>query len=141
MCSGTGQLVSFVLKNRANDAIPFLAAIAVTAMARLYSRCVKNQRPLVYIITGLLVLVPGSVGVKGMSDIWGGDSQSGLEFTFKMLLIGVCLSIGVFVSLIPRKNWLIQSSVKKKTDSVANESQQALLLHREGSSGDFNIKI
>ncbi len=55
----TGQFVSFLLKNHSNQAIPFVAAIIVTAASRLYAQRRKKERPLVYMIAGLLVLVPG----------------------------------------------------------------------------------
>jgi uncharacterized membrane protein YjjP (DUF1212 family) len=98
---GVGQLVSEILTsmNMGPDAVPFIAAVCITAAARLYSYYM-NVRPLVYIIAGLLVLVPGGVAVRGMSSIWQ-DASTGLEFTTKMLLIGVSLAIGVFVSLLP----------------------------------------
>lgn len=111
MCAGVGQFVSFWLKDgRAHlgeEAVPLIAALCATATARLFAYYTK-QRPLVYIIGGLLVLVPGGVGVRGMSQMWSGNSSTGMEFTFKMLMIGVSLAIGVFVALIPRKQWLIK---------------------------------
>jgi hypothetical protein len=41
-----------------------------------------------------------------MSNMWSGDMQSGIAFTFKMFMIGVSLAIGVFLSLIPKKAWV-----------------------------------
>jgi hypothetical protein len=32
-----------------------------------------------------------------MSQMWSGDTQSGLDFTFRMIMIGVSLAIGMFV--------------------------------------------
>lgn len=83
---------------------PFLAAISMTFAARFYAFYNNEERPLVYIIVGLFMLVPGGVGVKGMSNMWSGDIVSGMTFTFQMLLVGVCLAIGVFMALIPRKH-------------------------------------
>ena len=88
--------------------------MAVTLTARLYGQ-IYNKRPLVYIIGGLLILVPGGMGVRGMSDVWSGNMQSGLEFTFRMVLIGVCLATGVFLALLPRKSW-IRAFLKHKKD-------------------------
>jgi uncharacterized membrane protein YjjB (DUF3815 family) len=85
---------------------PFLAAIMVTFAARLFAYFNNQERPLVYIIVGLFMLVPGGVAVKGMSSMWSGDVLSGMAFTFQMMLIGVCLAIGVFLALLPRKHCL-----------------------------------
>lgn len=107
LCCGTGQLLSFAINriNAANDSfVPLVASFGVTTMARIYAYY-RNERPLVYILCGLLVLVPGGMGVKGSSDMFSGDMQSGLEFTFQMVLIGVVLAIGVFLALLPRKSW------------------------------------
>jgi hypothetical protein len=42
-----------------------------------------------------------------MASMWDGATDAGLEFTFKMLLIGVSLAIGVFTALLPSKKWMI----------------------------------
>lgn len=117
LCAGCGQFTSYLLNYKtlklASDIVPLVSAFVVTVTARIYSS-VKKRRSLVYIIAGLLVLVPGGVGVKGMSKIWSEDSENtdtAMEFTFEMIMIGVCLAIGVFVALMPRRNWLI---VKRK---------------------------
>lgn len=110
VCAGVGQIVGYAMSHASSeteDATPFIAALAVTGAARLFARFCGKQRPLIYIISGLLVLVPGGIGVKGMSNMWSGDMQSGMEFTFKMVMIGVCLAVGVFLALLPRKNWMI----------------------------------
>lgn len=100
-----GYLMSTYATNVfAVEIAPFLAAIAMTFAARLYAYYNNEERPLVYIIVGLFMLVPGGVGVKGMSNMWSGDIVSGMTFTFQMLLVGVCLAIGVFMALVPRKH-------------------------------------
>lgn len=111
LVAATGQFVSYGLTydTAGSDTmgVPLIGGIVVTAMARVYAHFGGNLRPLIYIISGLLVLVPGGLGVKGMSNVWSGDVSTGLEFTFSMVMIGVCLAIGVFLSLLPRKSWLI----------------------------------
>jgi uncharacterized membrane protein YjjP (DUF1212 family) len=72
------------------------ASIGVVIVARVYAHF-THQRPLIYIIAGLLVLVPGGVGVRGMSEMFDGDVISGFEFAFNMILIAVCLAIGIFI--------------------------------------------
>lgn len=106
---GTGFASSFIAFHSGVDpsAIPFIAAMAVTVVGRVYAYLDGNQRPFTYMMTGLLVLVPGSVGVRGMSDMWSGDSQMGMEVTFRMLLIAVSLSMGHFLALVPSQKWLL----------------------------------
>lgn len=111
------------------DAVPFLSAIIVTAVARIYGHF-RNQRPLVYIISGLLVLVPGGVGVRGMSSMWT-NAQSGLEFTTKMLVIGVCLAICVFISLVPSTKWLRPISLTTKVGSAWLTNHHMLNYHKK----------
>jgi uncharacterized membrane protein YjjP (DUF1212 family) len=95
------------------DVTPFLSAIVVTAAARVYSSRVEHERPLVFIIVGLCMLVPGGLGVKGMSSMWSGDMWSGMAFTFQMLMVGVSLAVGVFVALLPRKLCLVKKSSRR----------------------------
>ena len=124
LSAGAGQIASYgmtVYKHSVGeDAIPVLAAVVVTVTSRLYAYYMK-ERPFVYIISGLLVLVPGGVGVRGMSQMWGGDAQQGLEFTFKMLMIGVSLAIGVFLALIPKRKWLGPRRQRRTTSQVIDD--------------------
>jgi uncharacterized membrane protein YjjB (DUF3815 family) len=83
-----------------------LAAFGVTITARLYSYWIR-RRYLLYIYGGLLVLVPGSVSVKGFIGIWSGDHASAIEFTLLMLINCICLAVGVFLGLLPRKKWML----------------------------------
>jgi uncharacterized membrane protein YjjB (DUF3815 family) len=91
---------------------PFFGAFFMTVAARMYCFFYKGTRAMVYITMGLLVLVPGGMAVKGMSDMWSADTstgQSGMEFTFKMLLVGVCLAVGVFIAMVPTHRWFWHS--------------------------------
>ena len=48
-----------------------------------------NERPLVYIVSGLLVLVPGGVGVRGsFVATLSGNASTGMIFTTEMVMIG-----------------------------------------------------
>ena len=77
------------------------AAAVVTLMSRILGR-ITGHNYIIYLSTGILVLVPGSIGVRGMSEMWSGDMNGGIIFTFKMCLVGVSLAMGVFAALIPR---------------------------------------
>lgn len=139
LCGGVGQLVSFYFHRYGlanDDAIPVLSALIVTLTARLYGQIYK-KRPLVYIIGGLLVLVPGGMGVRGMSDVWSGDMQSGLEFTFRMVLIGVCLATGVFLALLPRKSW-IRALLKQKSQTVTKTNSMFQSIRKKAKFAFYN---
>jgi uncharacterized membrane protein YjjB (DUF3815 family) len=96
-----------------SQSIPLICAMAVTVVARMYA-ALLHERPYCYIIAGLMILVPGGVGVRGkytvclqnislngvragMTQLWSGNASEGLQFTFRMINIGVSLAIGVFV--------------------------------------------
>ena len=78
-----------------------IAAAVVTLMSRILGH-VADHNYFIYLSTGILVLVPGGIGVRGMSEMWSGDMNGGIIFTFKMCLVGVSLAMGVFAALIPR---------------------------------------
>jgi uncharacterized membrane protein YjjB (DUF3815 family) len=121
LTASIGFLTSYITTNSgAGPSSSFIAAMMVTISARLYAYFDGNQRPFTYIVAGLLVLVPGSVAVRGMSNMWSGNSQAGFEFTFRMLLIAVCLAIGVFIALIPSKKWFIVS-IERNTSLASQE--------------------
>jgi uncharacterized membrane protein YjjP (DUF1212 family) len=145
-CS-TGFLTSYVAYSQGMDpsAIPFVAAMVVTIVGRIYAFFDGNQRPFTYIITGLLVLVPGGVGVRGMSDMWSGDSQLGMEVTFQMLLIAVSLSMGHFIALIPSQKWLLfkikHTPHLQPPELFSHTSTSTSLLHQSKVFGDIQFTV
>ena len=134
--AGSGHLANFIFEvyrthDVATDTLaPLVAAMVVTAAARLYCFYSSgNQRPLIFIISGLLILVPGGISLKSMSNMWSGNVQSGFALTLNMLMIGVCLAIGVFLATLPGKKWLHvvkESTVLKAMlcPMVAHEKRQ-----------------
>lgn len=53
-----------------------------------------------------------------MSNMWS-DTATGMSFTFKMLLIGVSLAIGVFTAMLPSKKWIIVKIEKVTDDNLS----------------------
>jgi uncharacterized membrane protein YjjB (DUF3815 family) len=47
-----------------SQSVPLICAMAVTVVARMYA-ALLHERPYCYIIAGLMILVPGGVGVRG----------------------------------------------------------------------------
>jgi uncharacterized membrane protein YjjB (DUF3815 family) len=108
ICSAVGQFSSYWFDRYkvSSAAASFLCAMLVTTAARLWAWWHNDERPLTYLIAGLIVLVPGGVGVKGaLRSTLSGDQRGGLDFTFDMVMIGITLAIGVFVSLVPTTQW------------------------------------
>lgn len=109
LSSAVGQTGSYLMSKRgvSPTIVPFVCAMLVTTTSRLYAWWHGNERPLVYIIAGLLVLVPGGVGVKGvLNTALNGDSGAAMNTVSGMCLIGIMLAVGVFVSLVPTTRWL-----------------------------------
>lgn len=72
----------------------FVGAFAVTAAANLYARIWR--RPAAVVRTpGLLLLVPGSLGLKGLTTALAGDFAASAPFVFQMLLVGGAIVAGL----------------------------------------------
>lgn len=70
---GYATHIGFYMLGGGVAATPLVAAIMVTIFARIYAYYEHHGRPMVYILAGLLVLVPGGLGVRAMSDMWSGE--------------------------------------------------------------------
>mmetsp|Transcript_25213 Transcript_25213/g.37150 ORF Transcript_25213/g.37150 Transcript_25213/m.37150 type:complete len:221 (-) Transcript_25213:173-835(-) len=109
-----------------------LGAIIVTIAARVCG----GRHYYVFLVNGMLILVPGAVGVKGMSDMWSGDMLGGINFTFKMFMVGVCLAIGVFMALIPKARWFkCCGRTKGKYFPIAEMKSGKIRILRASSNG------
>ena len=79
--------------------ITMLAALGVgftgMVMAR-YSH--HHQNALTIILSGILMLVPGSVGLRGVTALLQQNTVSGVQFGFSMLLIALSIAIGLLVA-------------------------------------------
>ena len=94
--------------------VNILASIVVTLTARVYSSF-THERPLVYIYGGLLILTPGGMGMQAMSMYLTGDVMQALALTFKMVMVGTSLAIGMFAGLLVRKSWVLRHTVRHST--------------------------
>ncbi len=57
-----------------------------------------HQNALTIILSGILMLVPGSVGLRGINALLESDTVSGVQFGFSMLLIALSIAIGLLVA-------------------------------------------
>ncbi|KAF9199192.1 hypothetical protein BGZ49_010724 [Haplosporangium sp. Z 27] len=74
-----------------------IAAFAVGISGQLYGR-LTGQLSYVPLLSGVLLLVPGSVGVRGILAIIGNDPSQGFQFVLTMIHVSVAITLGVFCS-------------------------------------------
>lgn len=75
----------------------FVGSFAVATAAHLYARL--RRRPAAVMRTpGMLLLVPGSLGFRGLTNALQQDFSAGSQFAFRMLLVGGALVAGLLVA-------------------------------------------
>jgi uncharacterized membrane protein YjjP (DUF1212 family) len=72
----------------------FLGALVVSAGSTFIARR-RDSTPIVTIVPGLLILVPGSVGLRSVTSFSQQKVVTGVEAAFKVALIGVSLAAGI----------------------------------------------
>lgn len=85
----------------------FTGAIVVGVASGFYSR-LRNKPALVTATPGIILLVPGSVGFRSITEMIANDPVRGLHTAFTMVLTGVALATGLLVArlMVPRRRWL-----------------------------------
>jgi uncharacterized membrane protein YjjP (DUF1212 family) len=81
------------------------AAMAVGIASNLYAR-VFDRPALTMMLPGLLMLVPGSLGLRSLQLFLDNDTVDGVQSTFTVLVVGVALVVGLLLSNVvmpPRK--------------------------------------
>ncbi|EGC31580.1 hypothetical protein DICPUDRAFT_99176 [Dictyostelium purpureum] len=79
------------------DVGSFFGAFAICVCGNLYSRF-SNVSPICSIFSGIILLVPGSMGVKGMFAISNGDLEGGTSFFTGMFFIAISLTMGLLIA-------------------------------------------
>lgn len=95
----------------------FAGALAVASAGHLYQYV--TQRPAVLVqIPGLITLVPGSMGFRGLHALIEQDSVAGLSLLSDMVLTGAALAVGLLLAdnLAP---WLIARCTQRKAENTA----------------------
>lgn len=98
LASGVGYVVSTLagLKLGAN-ASSVLAAFSVGIAGTSYSYF-TGDLPLVMTLSGIILLVPGGIGVKGVRAMLHDDILSGMGFVFNMVVVGLSITIGLLMA-------------------------------------------
>jgi uncharacterized membrane protein YjjB (DUF3815 family) len=79
-----------------------VAALGVGVTGQLVAMCSHHQS-LVAIIGGILVLVPGGLGVRGATSVFSQKGVDGLSFGLNNIMVGFSITMGLMVAkaLIP----------------------------------------
>jgi uncharacterized membrane protein YjjP (DUF1212 family) len=85
----------------------FVGALLVGLAANLFARAFDRPTAIIQ-VPGLLVLVPGSIGFRGLVSMLDNDVLSGVTAAFKMVLVATALVAGILLStlVVPPKRAL-----------------------------------
>lgn len=75
----------------------FLAALLAGVAGAIWGR-IKDRPQQVVLVPGILMLVPGSIGFKSLSNLLDRDVISGVQTAFTMILAATALSAGLLVA-------------------------------------------
>lgn len=78
---------------------PFIGAFMVGLAANLYARYMKHPAAIVS-MPGLILLVPGSIGFRGLSFLAGKNTIAGIDTVFQMFMTAVALVAGLLLASI-----------------------------------------
>ena len=87
-----------VLDDRVGNIVAaFAAALAVASAGQIYQQASGRPAALVQ-IPGLITLVPGSMGFRGIHALMQQDNVSGIQLVTEMLLTGAVLAVGLLLA-------------------------------------------
>ena len=87
-----------VLDDRVGNVVAaFVAALAVASAGQIYQQASGRPAALVQ-IPGLITLVPGSMGFRGIHALMQQDNVSGIQLVTEMLLTGAVLAVGLLLA-------------------------------------------
>ncbi|KAF9426134.1 hypothetical protein BGZ94_006917 [Podila epigama] len=96
LVTAVGFVVTYFLQS-GPQVTSAIAAFAVGVTGQLYGR-LTGQLSYVPMLSGVLLLVPGSVGVRGILAIIGSDPAKGFTFVLAMINSSSAITLGVFCS-------------------------------------------
>ncbi len=74
-----------------------LGAFACGVLGNVFAR-VKERPAQVVLVPAMLLLVPGSMGFRGMASLLGRDTLSGVDTVFAMFIVSVAIVAGLLIS-------------------------------------------
>jgi uncharacterized membrane protein YjjP (DUF1212 family) len=84
----------------------FFGGTCVGAMSNIFAR-IKDKPSSIFQWPGIILLVPGSVGYRGMSSLFQRDVVGGLDTAFTMVTLAMALVVGIFfgnIMIKPRRS-------------------------------------
>ncbi len=108
--SYAGQVIGGLFFGSALSA--FFGAVAMTPVALFAARQRSGPAPLVTFLPGFWLLVPGALGLEGVTRIIGDEGDVGLEVLVTTAISMVGISLGVLLGLVlsrtdPSRPWSI----------------------------------
>lgn len=80
-----------------DSATAFVGALAVSLLTNIYARIFRDGKAVAATMIGITLLVPGSLGVRGLTAIFQGSTDEGIRFVASMFAIGLQIAVGVTV--------------------------------------------
>ncbi|KAJ8326915.1 hypothetical protein BDV3_001544 [Batrachochytrium dendrobatidis] len=99
--SAIGYVTTFLIRipifKNNFEVVTILSALAIGLTANIYARITRDVA-VAPILASILLLVPGSVGLRSTLGFMSQDTLSGTAIAFQMLMIGMCITIGLFIA-------------------------------------------
>ena len=76
---------------------PVVAAAAIGMLGNLYAR-VRRRPTLAIVLPGLALLLPGSIGFRGMQGIMASDTLAGLNTAISALIVAASIAAGLLIA-------------------------------------------
>jgi uncharacterized membrane protein YjjB (DUF3815 family) len=89
----------FTTKYLSPELSPFVGGFLVGLAANLYARFMKHPAAMIS-MPGLILLVPGSIGFRGLSMLVEKNTLLGIDTTVQMFMIAVALVAGLLLASI-----------------------------------------
>ncbi|KAF9970152.1 hypothetical protein BGZ73_007250 [Actinomortierella ambigua] len=97
LVTAVGFCVSYFMPSSSPQITSAIAAFAVGIAGQAYGR-LTGQLSYVPLLSGVLLLVPGSVGVRGTLAFFSSNPSQGFEFALTMINVAMGITLGVFCS-------------------------------------------
>ena len=93
----------------------FVGGLMTGIGSNWYAR-LTNRPAQITLVPGLLLLVPGSVGLQSLASLLDRDVQVGVETAFRMVLIAVSLVAGILIAnmVSPRRRLLDRATTEER---------------------------
>lgn len=83
----------------------FIASFTIGIFSNLFAK-IRNRPSLITLLPGIIFLVPGSVGIKGLNLLFENNMLEGIDSSIQMFILSITIVTGLFIAnifLSPRK--------------------------------------